>query len=349
LFARADAEDARHAAPVAAGPIATTLADAGIAIHQGQVLQVLGPPHLVQGLHDGIYHLLETTTGHIGTVADKSGIVGHLRVGTDLTQAATQGALVAFQVASVVTLQYYLARIDAQLVAIDRQLKALQQDLLDETFGEIETAREHCTDVEEVLRDLGHLGALDLQRLTHAEQRVDHAYHAQVKKLEAFCSQVDALVGAEELDRDLCATLLRDGTGRRLAQAQLLLFAAVVRHRINGLAVAAAAQESPDRARLATAKLNREHVEMLRALRKVARAFRRLHLRKRVLDEAWPLRGGPERELRAFSAATRGLREQLASPVQVLPALEPAEPFLFEVIRDADGVLRQRQATVVSA
>jgi uncharacterized membrane protein YkvA (DUF1232 family) len=349
LFARADTSADRHAPAVAAGPIATTLADAGIAIHQGQVLQVLGPPHLVQGLRDGTYHLLETSTGHIGTVADQSGIVGHLRVGTDLTQAAAQGALAAFKVASVVTLQYYLARIDTQLVAIDRQLKAIQQDLLDETFGEIQTARESCADVEEVLRDLGHIGALDLQRLAHAEQRIDHAYHAQVKKLEGFCSQVDALLAGDQLDRDRCADLLREGSGRRLAQAQLMLYAAVVRHRLNGLAVAAAAQESPDRARLASAKLNREHAEMLRGLRKVARAFRRMHLRKRVFDATWPLRGGPERELQAFSAETRGIREQLASPLEVLPALEPAQPFLFEVIRDADGVLRQRQAMLVPA
>ena len=48
LFARADADSDRGAAPIAAGPIATTLAEAGIAIHQGQVLQVLGPPHLVK-------------------------------------------------------------------------------------------------------------------------------------------------------------------------------------------------------------------------------------------------------------------------------------------------------------
>ena len=178
-------------------------------------------------------------------------------------------------------------------MSIDRQLKALQQDLLDETFGDIETAREHCSDVEDALREVGHLGALDLQRLTHAEQRIDQAYHAQVKKLDGFCAQVDALVDAEELDRDKCAALLRDGTGRRLAQAQLLLFAAVVRHRINGVAVAAAAQESPDRARLASAKLNREHVEMLRTLRKAAHAFRRLHMRKRIFDEAWPLRRRP--------------------------------------------------------
>ena len=149
------------------------------------------------------------------------------------------------------TLQYYLARIDTQLMAIDRQLKAIQQDLLDETFGEIQTARETCADVEDVLRELGHIGALDLQRLTHGEQRIDHAYHAQVKKLDGFCSQVDALLDGEELDRDECAELLRDGSGRRLAQAQLVLYAAVVRHRINGLAVAAPAQESSERARFA--------------------------------------------------------------------------------------------------
>lgn len=128
-------------------------------------------------------------------MADKSGIVGHLRIGTDLTAAAAQSALAAFQVASVVTLQYYPARIDAQLVAIDRQLKSIQQDLLDETFGEIETAREACSDVEDALRDLGRIGDLDAQRLAHAEQRIDQAYHAQVKKLQGFDQQVDALLG----------------------------------------------------------------------------------------------------------------------------------------------------------
>src|SRR4051794_35885317 len=189
----------------------------------------------------------------------------------------------------------------------------MQQDLLDETFGEIETARETCTDVEDVLDALGRIGELDLQRLAHAEQRIDHAYHAQAKKIDGFCAQVDALLNRDQLDRDGCAELLRDGSGRRLAQAQLMLYAAVVRHRINGSAVAAAAQESPDRARLAAAKLNREHQEMLRQLHKAARAFRRLHVRKRVFDETWPLKGGPERELKAFSAATGEVREQLAS------------------------------------
>ena len=59
------------------------------------------------------------------------------------------------------------------------------------------------------------------------------------------------------------------------------------------------------------------------------------------------MRGGPERGLRTFSVETRSVREQLTSPLQSLPALESAEPFVFEVTRDADGVLRQRQATIV--
>lgn len=348
LFARADQRTNGHAPPVAVGAFATTLASAGLALQSGQVLQVIGPPHLLAGLRDGSYRLLETSTGHIGTVADQSGIVGHLRFGNSAPTAA-QGALAAFQLASAVTLQYYLARIDAQLVAIDRQLKSIQQDLLDETFGEIETARENCVDLEEALRELGAIGDLDLQRLAHAEQRVDQSYHAQIKKLQAFCAKVDELLARDELDRRECGELLEEGAGRRLAQAQLLLYAAVVRHRLNGLAVAAAAQESQERARLATAKLNREHQEMLRDLHTVARAFRRLHMRKRRFDEAWPLRGGPERELQAFSVQTRGLREQLVAPSTALPALEPAEPYIFEVMRDADGVLRQRHAAVVAA
>ena len=283
-------------------------------INAGQVLQVLGPPHLLQGLRDGTCPASSKRQRVTSGPWRAPQIVGNLRFGPNVVKAGAPGPLVAFKVASVVTLQYYLSRIDAQLVAIDHQLKAMQQDLLDETFGEIETARETCTDVEEVLHTLGRIGELDLQRLAHAEQRIDHAFHAQAKKIDGFCAQVDALLNHQEQLRP-----------RRLRRAPARWLGAPPR---TGAAHALCSggpkrastdwpwrrppKKAPTRARLAAAKLNREHREMLRQLHKAARAFRRLHVRKRVFDDAWPLKGGPERELKAFSAATRAVREQLA-------------------------------------
>lgn len=347
LFARADATSS-HDPPVAAGAFVQAAMQTQQALRPGQVMQVIGPDHLIHGLQSGAYHLVETTTGAIGTVRDSTGFVGNLRFDSNIESAASSiaGVAAGFQVASAITLQYYLARIDSQLVEIDRQVRGLRQDLLDEEKGSIDAAREASEDLEAALLAVGKLEEQDRLRLSHAEDRIDATYHSLCNKLDAFERQVGDVTGADKLEWKALSQALSDGKGVRLAQAQLLLYASVVRHRLNGLAVVVAFQESEARGRVAQDKLQREHREMLAYLARMSETFRQLHIRKEVLDEQWSFRGGPERELAEFSRDTHAVRSGLSMAPRALPPFEVKDPFVFELAVDEDGRLVQRQAVL---
>jgi hypothetical protein len=318
----------------------TGIAELHSALQAGQVVRVLGPAPLLEGLADKSLELIHSGGGHLGTVRDVAtkDFAGQLRFGEVQAQGAAAPALAAFQVASAVTLQYYLARIDRQLGTIESELRGVRQDTRDARFGDIETARGKCTSVEKVVAVTGNVGPHDARRLDLAANGLEQTYNALRSSLESFCSRVEdfdiATISKEELE-----ALLKDGAGTKFTDAQLLLLAAVVRHRINGLRVFVHRDEGADRVNVALAELDEEQRAMVELLQRVQRAFRKLHLPKHELDRRWRTLGGPEVALRDFSTSTQTLRRHLADARAALPPFAPEEPFVMDLrLRPDDKV-----------
>jgi hypothetical protein len=128
-------------APLAAGPILEGAAGLRRALQAGDIVRVLGPPEVLEGLNGGGLELIRSGPGNLGVVRDAAtkDFAGQLRLGEVEFSGVAAPALAAFQVASAVTLQYYLARIDRQLGAISRDLEAVRSDTRDDRYGRIET------------------------------------------------------------------------------------------------------------------------------------------------------------------------------------------------------------------
>jgi hypothetical protein len=328
----------------------------GDALHEGKVLRVLGPKHLLKGLSKGQFELVTTADGNIGAVRDVSSkkFVGHLRIGQPgAAQVAKAAVSVGWAAASAVTMQYYLHTIDSRLAGITRELKDLHDESLDAQVGELETALQRCREVQEAVELTGRLGAQDVSALNAADDRADDVFNALARSLARFTALVAEVEGSfESVDKDKLRDLLKDGAEKRVTQLQILLFAACVRDRVNALRVMAAAEDGEERVRLAQARLEREHAEMLSTVREVATAVGRLHVSKARLDEHWPHFGGPEAELVAYVNAARRLAADDAaeSPPdrlteEELPALPSPQPVLTELwVRDGDVVMNTVEA-----
>lgn len=116
------------------------------ALASGRQVRIVGPQDLLDGLRTGAYTLTKDSTGFSGIVRGVDGkIVGHLRFERVGWVAASAAAV--FQVASAVTLQYYLYAIEGRLRAILDEVQDLRRFLelradaeLDGAAGLIEDA-----------------------------------------------------------------------------------------------------------------------------------------------------------------------------------------------------------------
>lgn len=318
--------------PVAANPLVAGADGLYRALRAGNIMRVVGPPEVLEGLESGALELVKSGSHNLGIARDAvtKEFVAPLDFG-DIEPSSVAGpALAAFQMASAVTLQYYLARIDRQLGEISRELDAVRADTQDDRFGKIETARDKCSTVERVLTVTGTVGAQDALRLELATNDLEQTYQALRSNAEKFCARVERIEIAT-VEKSELEELLGLAAGSQLTDLRLLLYAAVVRHRINGVQVVMHAVDGPERVALAHREEAAAHEDMLALLARVGAAIRALNLPKRSLDARWPVLGGPERELVAFSDATRTMREQLTSPTDALPALMPTEPFVMDL------------------
>jgi hypothetical protein len=334
-------------APVAVGPILEGAAGLRRALQAGDVIRVFGPPQVLEGLKNGGLEMIRSGPGNLGVVRDVAtkDFAGHLRLGEVEFSGVAAPALAAFQVVSAVTLQYYLARIDRQLGEISRDLEAVRSDTRDDRYGRIETARSKCASVERVLTITGRVGEQDALRLELAVNDLEQTYQALRSNAEKFCARVEAAdiatVGKDDLE-----ALLKDGAGPQLTDTRLLLYAAVVRHRIQGVQVSMHVVDGEERVALAINEERAEHQEMLELLHRLQAAFRKLNLPKSEMDRRWPNLGGPEKALVNYCASSRGVREQLAMPASTLPALMPAEPFVLDLRLAANNSIEAEWAHV---
>ncbi|MCW2984733.1 MAG: hypothetical protein JWR63_2303 [Conexibacter sp.] len=319
------------------------------ALQAGQVVRVFGPPGLLEGLAAKTLEMVPSSGGNLGAVREVggSGFVGQLRFGDLETQNVPNPnlALAGFQFASAVTLQYYLARIDRQLGVIDKEIRGTRQDTRDERYGRIEAARKQCELAERILAGTSGLNNHDARRLDLAAHDLDQTYEALEASVKSFCERVEAtdLVTVSKSDLD---GLLRDGAGVAVTDTQLLLYAAVVRHRIGGVQAFLLSDDGEHRSRIAHEDLDATHQEMVAFLTRAQAAMRKLNLPKRALDKRFRKLGGPETSLDQYSARSKGVRELLSSPQHVLPAYTPQEPFVMDLRLGEDQRLEAEWAYV---
>ena len=321
------------------------------ALQAGQVVRVFGSKEILNGLAAGALEMVPAKSGgSLGVVREvgSTDFAGQLRfAGKPETQSVPNPnpALAGFQFASAVTLQYYLARIDRQLGEIDKEIRGARQDIRDERYGRIEAARKQCELAERILAGATGLGNHDARRLDLAAHDLDQTYEALEASVKSFCQRVEETDFDTVSKSDLDA-LLKDGAGVALTDTQLLLYAAVVRHRIGGVQAFLLSNDGEHRSKIAQEDLDTIHQEMVAFLTRAQAALRKLNLPKRALDDRFRKLGGPERSLDEYSARSRGVRELLSSPQHVLPAYTPQEPFVMDLRLGEDQRLETEWAYV---
>ena len=357
LFNRLAPEARRGLPPIAANPVllgaAQLHAAAQIegALQAGQVVRVFGSKEILDGLAAGALEMVPAKSGgSLGVVrgVGSTGFAGQLRfAGKPETQSVPNPnpALAGFQLASAVTLQYYLARIDRQLGEIDKEIRGTRQDIRDERYGRIEAARKQCELAERILAGATGLGNHDARRLDLAAHDLDQTYEALEASVKSFCQRVEETDFDTVSKSDLDA-LLKDGAGVALTDTQLLLYAAVVRHRIGGVQAYLLSNDGEHRSKIAHEDLDAIHQAMVAFLTRAQAALRKLNFPKRALDDRFRKLGGPERSLDEYSARSKGMRELLSSPQHLLPAYTPQEPFVMDLRLDEDQSLEVEWAHV---
>jgi hypothetical protein len=174
---------------VAAGPILEALASVGAAMQVGSLVRITGSASLLEGLADGSLHLVRSGDAFLASAAGTDGrFFGQVR----LSPASGSGAAAAagFQVASVITLQYYLHQISSSLHRMESQLDVVVAGQLHEITGRLRAA---AGLVEDVSAHAGPLSALDEERLHNALSDAENVAEQATSWLEGSLAGISAL------------------------------------------------------------------------------------------------------------------------------------------------------------
>lgn len=347
LLTRLDLPAPHNAPPVALNGAALAAAGFEAALTAGKTMRVIGPESVLAGLNAGSLELVHSAAGNLGTVRNVTGkrLAGHLRFG-DLGEAAPGAqALAAFQLASAVTLQYYLARIDRQLGEIVAAVSELKEIENVNRYGTIEAARSRCLTVEKVLARTGVVGDHDRSALRHAHQDLEQVHSTLTRAVAKHCEDVEA-ADLKTIKKGALEKLLKTASSAFLADVELLLFASVVRHRIHGVQTHLFAEEGPARVEIAMAEQVEAEETTIAALNRSRHALTKLNVPKRSLDARWGAVGGPEQAWTAYSSKAAPTLSRLAQPRAALPRFAPDEPFLLEMQANENGEVVMQWAMV---
>jgi hypothetical protein len=337
LFARADAQDGASGTPVAFDKMLDTVPALGAALHGGKWVRILNPEVLSWG-----EQMRSSAGGYLGGIRGDIHFVAQLRLSSPVDVRVVAAPLAVFKVASAVTGQYYLDRINRQLRSIEGEVKAVRQDLRNETYAEIAAAAQACVELEEALALTLDLTPDERMRLVSAERDIDKAYEQKRKDVEDFLSEVQALFARDKVDPKQAEKLLRDASNVRRYDVQLLARAAGVRHKLNVLRALVDESAEGGRGSLAQRKLDRELKEMRRDLEAALVAIRQLTLSRAEAKEKWelPFLRRPPKELDAFYPKGEQIADFLVqAPAHLLP-LPETRPMLLEAFVDEAGVVR---------
>lgn len=314
---------------------------------RGDVVRVVGPPHLLRGIQEGTFTQVTSAGGMLGVVKGPDGrFAGHLRFAMGQgarTPLAVAGPLLLLQMAAALQTQQQMKEILERLATIQRGIDDLKQMLRARTHASIITAESLCDDLENLAR-AGEplLETQDHLRLQRASHEVQLAYNELREGLRIFARRVDQLVDRDgcrrdDVSRDQLRELLVDAKKDHAPTAVLFLEALVTRMRVLRLERLVEVEASPERAAAIAANVTRVVDEMRDDFEQAGLAFGRLNLRR---DDA----KGAHDHLLEYRAATKPLRAILRQPLRrVLPAPQQEDAYVIE-LRELGGAIQAAHA-----
>lgn len=332
--------------PIAWNGIAQGVPTIAGALSKGEVVRIIGPQHLIDGIRAGALDPTLTSTGAIGVVKGPDGkFVGQLRFESAqeaAVPASVAGPLLLFQAASVVTMQYYLHQITSRLVVIQQGIDELKRALTAQTAGQVRGAQSMVRDLEAFGARGVPLSVDDRPKLQHAEAQVRQAYETLMDRCAHFDRQVKAAVADDgsirpKVKADDFKRLLGAQSEEAARDALLAAEAIAVRLRIARLRALAETDAAPERQEVVRENLQRELDELRAAFGSLHAPFDRLNVRREAVDRRWLT--SVDAELENHRHSTKGLRALLRTPVRrVLPPPTPEQPWLVELRQGPHGV-----------
>jgi len=171
-------------------PLLAAVPSIAHALATGDVVRVVGPQGLLDGIASGALSYLQGPEGHYGTVVDRSHrIVGHVQLQHSDALAHSAGALAAFQLASAMTLQYYLHRIDQRLEEIADLVRRQRSDSAWAVVGR------GAAEVDRLLRlvQRGPLSQTARVQLDREERAVDLVARTERRPVIDLIAEIDQL------------------------------------------------------------------------------------------------------------------------------------------------------------
>jgi hypothetical protein len=196
------------------------------ALQGGHMVRLVGPDHLVRGLDAGVLQQL----GDTSILADSAGhIVGQLDLGDVVSVATISGPLAVWEIAGIVTCQYYLNRISRQLGAIERGVAGLQQYQRHEIASRLQAARMALDRVEPL--PMQSLSSMDRMAVAMAGKDLDEVYALSRTNIEAYASAVHRQLarGRSAVRKDVLRDLLTKEAGTYRCDVALFCMALQLR------------------------------------------------------------------------------------------------------------------------
>lgn len=288
------------------------------AVQAGQVLRIVGPPLVAEGLANGSMALMQSGTNSLGTiVSNASGsIVGQ-------AQFSPAGAVVAplmiYQVVHAIAGTQQLNQINRRLAVIEQALSRIIERQNAKDLGEVIAACTTLSDILDEHSNTGHFSPQMQDRLSHCERDL-RSHYERLKYLKSSFSEKIAFAKRSSSDSDsaLELAILINQQGEQFGQDMRLLFAlsAAVLHLEHSLLLVAL-EHNPTSLGYRNAQLSQRIIE-LRAVfsEMVDIPALQVEIKKCLEEMAWWQRAIFQR------SKTSQLEEALALSAH-LPATEP--------------------------
>ena len=342
LWRRGDTLLTHQSSSIALDKILDAVPVIGAALKGGLVVRILNPEAFELGNQLG-----SKSGGLLGSVYGDKHMAAQLRFSRPQDIATLATPLAVFKVASMVTGQYYLDRINGQLMTMEGQVRQIRQELRNQSYGEITSAAEACMELEEGLALSLDLTSDERIRLVNAEGQIDKAYKQKLKDVQDFIDDVDRLFAMGPLDLGDAERLIKEADSTRMYDIQLLAYGAAVRHKLNLLRAQVDLDAEGGRGDLAQRKLERELKAMREDLAAAGGALAALGVTREEAKASWKLKRwrNPPKILHDFHPKCSAMREQLAqAPRSLLPTPTP-RPLVLEAYLDDRGLVQVLSAT----
>jgi len=177
----------------------------------GQLVRIVGSKDLLDGVRNGALQYMRADLGHMTAVLDEHGrIVGHVQLRPAQGAGVLTPAAAVFQIASAITLQYYLQRFDEQLAEIP---SAVREDREHAAWAVVARAALEAAEIAEVLQRDGCLAPYLRARLEIEERAVDVVALEEIRPVE------EAVVGLQAARDEIAVLLSGRGAGARVTRS----------------------------------------------------------------------------------------------------------------------------------